>query len=258
MKIIMKHQLLLVIITILISCKKTYVPETAPEPAKSYIQFVDYTTGDPIRNLNVKRWNYKDLPSGSNYIVYKDSLITDSEGNCIFENVQQNDLIRWSSFEYFDDNLEILYGNGMAQNNSLQLIKSEGNTRYYQARLFPKLEVTVHIKQLTPIKPDSTSYGTYLKLSVLAYNNGSARNEINFVSEQNFLPECDSCTIYLMIKENQLLDIKMKGYLVKNLFNDLKFSVRSIDDFEPSIIKQGIISIENRIIGSQGEIMLTF
>ncbi len=148
------------------------------------------------------------------------------------------------------------------QNNILQFIKAEGNTRYYQAKLLPKIEVIVHIKQLSPIPPDSSSFGIYLNLSAVAYNNGIARNEISLVTEKNFFPECNSCpeySNYIKIKENELLDIKIKGYLVKNLFNNLKFSVFLGDGWiEPLIIKQGILPIENRIISSQAEILFTF
>lgn len=232
-------------------------------PIKSQIQFVDYTTGNPISNLQVKRWNFRNSTNSGSSVGYKDSLITNADGNCIFEKSEANDFIGWSSVEYFDDYLETIYGNGIAQNNSLQFIKKEGYTRYYQAKLFPKIEVTVHIKQLTPIQPDSSPLvTTYLNLSAVAYDNGIARNEISLVTEKNFLPECNSCpeySNYIKIKENELLDIKIKGYLVKNLFNNLNFSVLSADNsFFPLIIKQGTFLIENRIIGSQSEIYITF
>jgi hypothetical protein len=229
---------------------------------KSQIQFVDYITGIPISNLQVKRWNYKDSSNGGTYLVYKDSFQTDSDGNCIFERSEVNDYLGWTSVDYFDDDLETVPGNGLPRTNSLYFVKTDDNVSYYQAKLFPKIEVTIHIKQVTPIKTDSTSIGTYLYLSSLAYNNGSSRNEISLITEQNFLPKCYSCTdmsIYPPIKENELLDIKINGYLAKNLFNNLKFSIRSYDSsFFPLIFKEGILSIENRIIGPQPEILFIF
>jgi hypothetical protein len=220
---------------------------------------LDYTTGDPISNLQVKRSNYKDSSNGATYLVNKDSFLTDAGGNCNFGQSESDDYISWSSASYFDDYLHHVPGTKLPRTSSLNIEKTEGDTRYYLIKLFPKIEVTIHIKQVTPFKSDSTSYGLYLVLSSLAYNNGDSRNEISQVTEQNFVPQCNSCFPYTVgLKENVLIDIKIKGFLVKNFFNTLKYSVNSIEDFHPGIIKQGKMDIENRIIGSQTEILLTF
>jgi hypothetical protein len=243
-------------------CRKSDSTTTQLKPNKSSLQFLDYTTGNPISNLEVKRWNFRDSSNGGTYLIYKDSFHTDGEGNCIFDKSEANDYISWSSDDYFDDDLEVVPGNGVPRTNSLFLLKTEENISYYQAKLFPKIEVTIHIKQLTPIQPDSTSPGTYLYLSALAYNNGTARNEISLVTEQQFLPKCNACPDkinYLVIKKNELLDIKVKGFLAKNYFNSMKFFVSSTECcIDPIIVKQGILPLENRIIGPQTEILFTF
>lgn len=261
MKYRLEKQFCLMMIAGMVSCNKPNPPENPDKVYTAVIQFIDFTTGEPINNLKVKFWNYADLNIPVDK-VYKDSFLTDLNGNCSFELPEIPYYINWNSDNYFDDYEHIVPGWKILKNpmpGTLIKLKTDGNTSFYEVKLFPKKEVTFHIKQVSPVKIDSNSPGEFLKLQTRAFYNGENRNEITQVTLQNILPQCEGCLPYPPIHANELLDIKVKGYLVKNLFNNIQWSVQSLDILAFGMYsKLGIIPIPNRISDIQDEILISF